>query len=97
MSQENLTTEKEMDRAEHADGAVSKGRVLRGTVVSTKMQDTIAVLVDRYVKHPKYKKYMRRSKKYLVHDKGNTAQMGEKVAIREVRPLSKRKRFTLVK
>ena len=74
-----------------------KGRVLRGTVVSTKMQDTIAVLVDRYVKHPKYKKYQRRSKKYLVHDAGNTAALGDKVEIRETTPISKRKRFTLVK
>ena len=48
-------------------------RVLRGTVVSTKMQDTITVAIERYVKHPKYKKYQKRTKKYLVHDKGNTA------------------------
>lgn len=75
----------------------SKGRVFRGTVVSTKMQNTCAVLVDRYVKHPKYKKYMRRSKKYLVHDEGNTAAMGDKVMFRETLPISKRKRFILVK
>lgn len=75
----------------------TNGRVLSGTVVSTKMQDTIAVLVDQYVKHPKYKKYVRRSKKYLVHDKGNTAEVGAKVQIFEVPPISKRKRFELVK
>lgn len=74
-----------------------KGRVLSGTVVSTKMQDTIAVLVERYVMHPKYKKFMRRTKKYLVHDKGNTAKEGDKVEIRETRPISKRKHFELVK
>lgn len=74
----------------------STGRVLQGTVVSTKMQDTIAVAVERYVKHPKYKKYQRRTKKYLVHDKGNTATTGDKVAIRETAPISKRKRFELV-
>ena len=73
------------------------GRVLRGTVVSTKMQDTITVAVERYVMHPKYKKYMRRTKKYLVDDKGNTAQEGQKVEIKETRPLSKRKHFALVK
>lgn len=72
------------------------GRVLKGTVVATKMQDTITVLVERYVKHPKYKKYQRRTKKYLVHDAGNTAKEGDKVEIKETRPLSKRKRFTLV-
>ncbi len=78
------------------EGTVPNGRVFRGTVVSSKMQDTATVQVDRYVKHPKYKKYMRLSKKFLVHDKGNTAQIGERVEIREVRPISKRKRFELV-
>jgi small subunit ribosomal protein S17 len=76
---------------------IKGGRVLRGTVVSTKMQDTITVAVERYVMHPKYKKFMRRTKKYLVDDKGNTAKDGEKVEIRETRPLSKRKHFELVK
>lgn len=74
----------------------NNGRVLRGTVVASKMQDTITVAVERYVKHPKYKKYLRRTKKYLVHDAGNTAQVGDKVEIKEVRPMSKRKRFALV-
>lgn len=75
----------------------TQGRVLRGTVVATKMQDTITVAVERYVMHPKYKKFMRRTKKYLVHDKGNTAHTGDKVEIRETRPISKRKHFELVK
>jgi small subunit ribosomal protein S17 len=73
-----------------------KGRVLSGTVVASLMQDTITVAVERYVKHPKYKKFIRRTKKYLVHDKGNTATVGSKVEIMETRPLSKRKRFALV-
>lgn len=77
--------------------AKTGGRVLRGTVVGTKMQDTITVAVERYVKHPKYKKFQRRTKKYLVHDAGNTATVGQKVEIKETRPLSKRKRFELVK
>lgn len=71
-------------------------RVLRGTVVSTKMKDTITVAVERYVQHPKYKKFMRRTKKFLVHDAGNTAVMGTIVDIRETRPRSKRKHFELV-
>lgn len=75
----------------------TNGRVLRGTVVSTKMQDTITVAVERYVMHPKYKKFMRRTKKFLVHDAGNTAKEGDKVDIRETRPISKRKHFELVK
>lgn len=73
------------------------GRVLRGTVVASNMQDTITVAVERYVKHSKYKKYQRRTKKYLVHDTGNTAAVGAKVEIKEVAPISKRKRFALVK
>lgn len=74
----------------------SQGRVLRGTVVSTKMKDTITVAVERYVQHPKYKKFMRRTKKFLVHDAGNTAKQGMVVDIRETRPMSKRKHFELV-
>ena len=61
------------------------------------MQDTITVAVERYVMHPKYKKFMRRTKKFLVHDAGNTAKEGQKVDIRETRPISKRKHFELVK
>jgi small subunit ribosomal protein S17 len=74
----------------------NNGRVLRGKVVSSKMTDTITVAVERYVKHPKYKKYLRHTKKFLVHDKGNTAKIGETVEIKEVRPISKRKSFELV-
>ena len=74
----------------------SKKRTLRGTVVSSKMQDTITVAVERYVKHPKYKKYQRRTKKYLVHDAGNTATVGTQVTIQECTPRSKRKHFELV-
>ncbi len=74
----------------------SNGRVLRGKVVSSKMTDTITVAIERYVMHPKYKKYLRRTKKFLVHDKGNTAKIGETVEIKEVRPISKRKSFELV-
>ena len=93
-------TDKDMTKTDTNKKAVqasSGGRVLRGTVVASKMQDTITVLVDRYVKHPKYKKFMRRSKKFLVDDKGNTAKVGDKVRIKEVPPISKRKRFALVK
>ena len=74
----------------------SNGRVLRGKVVASKMTDTCTVAVERYVKHPKYKKFMRRTKKFLVHDKGNTAKVGEVVDIKETRPISKRKCFELV-
>ncbi len=73
------------------------GRVLNGTVVkAAAMKDTCTVAVERYVKHPKYKKYMRRTKKFLVHDAGNTATVGQKVEIKETLPVSKRKHFVLV-
>ena len=68
-----------------------------GTVVKAAMKDTATVRVDRYVKHPKYKKYVTRSKKFLVHDPGNTAQVGDVVTIVAVRPISKMKRFALKK
>ncbi|KND51327.1 MAG: ribosomal protein S17 [Parcubacteria bacterium C7867-001] len=67
----------------------------RGTVVKTAMKDTATVLVSRYVKHPKYKKYRTLSKKYLVHDEGNTAKVGDEVTIVACRPISKLKRFKL--
>ena len=77
--------------------AKTTGKTFQGVVVKTAMKDTCTVQVERYVKHPKYKKFMRLSKKFLVHDAGNTAQVGEKVVIKETRPISKLKRFVLVK
>ena len=73
-----------------------KPQTFNGTVVKTAMKDTATVAVSRYVKHPKYQKYQVRTKKFLVHDKGNTAKVGQTVTIREHRPISKRKRFVLV-
>lgn len=70
--------------------------MLTGIVVKSAMKDTATVAVESYVKHPKYKKYQRRTKKYLVHDAGNTAKVGAKVTIRETAPISKNKHFMLV-
>ncbi|TSC86200.1 MAG: small subunit ribosomal protein S17 [Parcubacteria group bacterium Gr01-1014_8] len=72
-----------------------KGKVLVGIVVKSAMKDTVTVSVERYVKHPTYKKYILRSKKYLVHNPGNTVQVGDKVSIRETKPISKHKHFVL--
>lgn len=72
------------------------GKVLRGVVTSTKMQDTVVVEVKRYYKHPKYQKYITENKKYKAHDKGNTKSVGDKVEIKEVRPISKDKHFVVV-
>lgn len=73
-----------------------KGKILQGIVVSDKMKDTIVVEVQRFIKHPKYKKYYKVHKKFKVHDSGNTRKIGEKVSIRETRPLSKTKHFIVI-
>lgn len=73
-----------------------QGRVFSGVVVKAAMKDTVTVLVMRYVKHPRYQKYQKRGKKYLVHNPGMEIEIGQKVQIRETRPISKRKHFTLV-
>ena len=72
-----------------------KPQTFKGVVVKTAMQDTATVQVDRYVKHAKYKKFFTRSKKYLVHNPGNSVAVGDKVEIQETRPISKRKRFVI--
>ncbi|MEX2010343.1 MAG: 30S ribosomal protein S17 [Parcubacteria group bacterium] len=71
-------------------------KVFSGTVVSDKMKDTVVVLVERYVKHPKYGKFMKHKKKFKAHDAGNTKKIGDKVDIVETRPMSKDKRFMIV-
>jgi len=75
---------------------VTHSKTLMGTVVAAKMKDTVTVAVQRYVKHPKYKKYVMRTKKYLAHDPGNTKTVGDRVTIRSCKPVSKRKRFQVV-
>ncbi len=66
-----------------------------GQVVSTKMQKTIVVEVEMRKPHPKYKKIMRTTKKFYAHDEQSSARMGDVVRIRETRPLSKLKRWSL--
>lgn len=73
-----------------------KGRILSGAVVSNRMKDTIVVEIKRYVPHPKYKKYLRITKRIKAHDAGNTKQIGEKVTIVECRPISKDKHFRVL-
>ncbi|OGG69374.1 30S ribosomal protein S17 [Candidatus Kaiserbacteria bacterium RIFCSPHIGHO2_12_FULL_53_13] len=85
------------DTQNNSNSNAQEGKFLEGVVVKRAMKDTATVQVERYVKHPKYKKFQRRSKKFLVHDPGNTAEIGDKVKIRETRPISKRKRFVIVK
>jgi len=68
-----------------------------GRVLSNKMQQSATVVVERRVKHPMYGKYIRRSKKYHVHDADNVLNIGDLVQIKECRPISKTKSWTLEK
>jgi small subunit ribosomal protein S17 len=72
-------------------------RQFTGVVVSDKMDKTVVVRVDRTVMHSKYLKRFTLSKKYKAHDEENTAKIGDVVTIEECRPLSKDKRFRVVK
>lgn len=72
-----------------------KSRTFSGTVVSTKMKDTIVVEVTRFTPHPKYRKYQKHTSRFKAHDAGNTKKEGEKVTIVECRPMSKDKNFTV--
>jgi len=72
-------------------------RTKQGSVVSDKMDKTITVLIERKVKHPLYGKFMKKSTKLHVHDENNECGMGDIVQIKECRPLSKSKSWTLVK
>ncbi len=75
-------------------------RVLKeneGIVVSDKMDKTILVEVSRLKRHPLYGKVVRHTKRYMAHDENNQCQVGDKVLIRESRPLSRRKRWRVVR
>ena|SRR5690606_3076608 len=77
--------------------AKKAARQLTGKVVSNKMQKTIKVAVERFVPHPVYGKYQRRTTQYLAHDENNECREGDLVAIEECRPLSRHKSWRLVK
>ena len=70
--------------------------VLTGRVVSDKMDKSITVLIERLVRHPLYGKQLRRSTKIKAHDEDNVCQQGDLVRIKETRPISKTKSWTLV-
>lgn len=71
-------------------------RTLTGKVVSDKMDQTITVLVERRVQHPIYRKFVKRSTKVHAHDANNECRIGDVVTVKETRPLSKTKAWTLV-
>ena len=77
--------------------ASKKGqRTVTGRVVSDKMNKSISVSIERVIKHPVYGKYVRRTSKVMAHDENNECKTGDKVAIRECRPISKNKAWQVV-
>lgn len=72
------------------------GNILKGKVVSDKMDKTVVVSISRFIKHPLYGKFYKVSKKYKAHDEENKSKAGDTVEIIEVRPISKDKRFKVV-
>lgn len=75
---------------------VSNTKVMTGKVVSDKMNKTVVVMVERKFSHKKFKKVVKRTKRYKCHDEENTCAVGDIVTMKEVRPLSKDKRWSLV-
>jgi len=76
--------------------AQGRRKTLVGEVVSNKMVKTVSVRVDRLMKHPQFKRYVRRSQSFMAHDENNMCQPGDRVKIIESRPLSRHKRWRVV-
>ena len=85
-----------MSDASTAEARENRRKVREGLVASTGMDKTIVVRVVDRVRHPRYDKTVQRTTKFLAHDELNDARVGDRVRIRETRPLSKRKRWHLV-
>lgn len=77
-------------------GQESKARTMQGVVVSNGMQDSIVVSISRFIKHAKYKKFIKKSTKVMAHDAENACGVGDTVTIQETGPISKNKSWTLV-
>lgn len=83
--------------SEPVGDATRNTRSVTGKVASNKGDKTIAVVIERRVKHPLYRKYVKRSTRVLAHDEENTCQEGDWVLVEECRPISRRKSWRLVK
>ena len=86
-------TSKDMKVEEETRG---KRKLRVGKVVSAKMQKSISVMIEKTVKHPMYKKYYKKTSKFMAHDENNECKVGDIVKIMETRPYSKNKRWRLV-
>jgi small subunit ribosomal protein S17 len=76
---------------------IEKKHQIQGYVISDKMQKSAVVTVERFIKHPIYKKFIKRTTKLHIHDEKNECSIGDKVEISECRPISKKKSWTLVR
>ncbi len=75
--------------------AETNRRKMTGVVVRDKMDKTVVIEVEKFLKHPKYHKYLRRKKRYKAHDEKNECRVGDRVLIMESRPLSREKRWVV--
>ncbi len=96
MSPVNEMPESETTSESETAEARSARKVREGIVTSDAMDKTVVVAVVERVRHPKYNKFIQRTKKLYVHDEANTAGVGDKVRVMETRPLSKQKRWRVV-
>ncbi len=95
MAETTNTTTAPASSSQAAEAQTSRRNEKVGLVVSTKMQKTIVVEIEMRKAHPKYKRVMKSNKKFYAHDEQNSARVGDVVRIREARPLSKLKRWSL--
>ena len=91
-----MKTKSNKDLSAQAGIPENKGSILKGVVVSDKMDKTVVVSVSRFIEHPLYGKFYKVSKKYKAHDEKNKYKTGDNVEIIETRPISKDKRFKVV-
>ena len=87
-----LTTFRTFDIMEKETEKIQR-KVLKGKVISVKMAKTVVVQVDRFIKHKRYGKYVKRSKNFKAHDEKNEYKVGDTVLIESIRPISKDKHF----
>lgn len=90
------TTQNNQNNIDAKTAATVRRMQLSGIVASDKMKDTIVVKIERYVKHPKYHKFMKKTLRLKAHDAGNTKKIGDKVTIKSCRPMSKQKAFKVI-
>jgi small subunit ribosomal protein S17 len=78
------------------DAGKTVQRTVTGRVVSDKMNKSVSVAIERLIRHPEYGKYVRRTSKVLAHDENNECKTGDRVEIRECRPISRHKAWRVV-